>query len=88
LKTDDALPYWAVGTVHLAPEETPAFVSDEWNYSPELSVLLDNEGNPQAVVIEWYLYGIIAGPPEYRLSIKPWCHAEAKPGVYTFHLYK
>jgi hypothetical protein len=38
--------------------------------------------------ITWGLQGIAVGPPNHRLSFQPWCSAEAKPGVYTYYLYK
>lgn len=95
LRTNGSPAYWSVGTIRLASQERPAFVTQEWGLtnrlgegSPELSILLSTNGHPECVVIAWYLHGIVVGPPEYRLSFQPWCHSEAKPGVYAYHLYK
>jgi len=95
LHTNGSPAYWSVGTVRLAAQERPSFVTQRWGLtnrwgeeSPEISVMLSTNGQPECVVIAWYLHGIVAGPPEYRLSFQPWCYAEAKPGVYAYHLYK
>jgi hypothetical protein len=95
IHTNGSAAYWSVGTIRLAAQETPAFVTQLWGLtnrwskeSPEISVRLSTNRQPECVVIAWYLHGIVAGPPEYRLSFQPWCYAQAKPGVYAYHLYK
>ena len=95
IRTNGSPAYWSVGTVRLAPEERPAFLTEQFGLtnrwgdeSPEISVMLSSNGQPECVVIAWYLHGIVVGTPEYRLSFNPWCYAEAKPGIYAYHLYK
>ena len=87
--------YLPFGSIRLAASERPEFVSHEWGVTnsfgeeePEISVLLNSDGQPECVVISWYLYGIVAGTPDYHLRFQPWCYVEAKPGVYVYHLYK
>ena len=93
--TNGLAAYWSVGTARLAAQERPTFVTQRWGAtnvwgeeSPEISVRLSTNGQPECVVIAWYLHGIVAGPPEYRMSFHPWCYAQAKPGIYAYHLYK
>ena len=95
IRTNGAPAYWSVGSVRLAAQERPAFVSGEWGVtnswgeeSPEISIRLSSNGQPECVVFAWYLHGVVAGPAEYHLSFQPWCFAEAKPGIYAYHLYK
>jgi hypothetical protein len=95
LLTNGKPSYWSMGHVRLARQERPAFVTREWGLvnqwgeeCPEISVRLSTNGEPECVVIAWYLHGIAAGASDYRISFEPWCYAQAKPGVYVYHLYK
>jgi hypothetical protein len=88
LATNGAASYWSMGTVKLAAQEIPAGVTNAWQEPPEVSVHLSEAGQPDCVVLAWYLSGLAVGPPEYALSFKPWCSKQAKPGVYGYYLYK
>jgi hypothetical protein len=88
LFTNGAASYWSMGTVKLAAQEIPASITNAWHEPPEVSVHLSEAGQPDCVVIAWYLSGLAVGPPEYVLSFKPWCSKQAKPGVYGYYLYK
>jgi hypothetical protein len=88
LATNGAASYWSMGTVRLAASEIPDFITRAWSDQPEVSVRLSEAGQPECVVIGWYLHGLAVGPPEYVLSFQPWCTNQAKPGVYAYHLYK
>jgi hypothetical protein len=95
IQTNGRALYWPSGAVRLARQERPAFVTQQWGLTnrwghewPEISVVLSTNGQPECEVIGWYLHGIVVGAPDYRLSMEPWCHAEAKPGVYAYYLYK
>jgi hypothetical protein len=85
----------SIGSIRLAPKERPTFVTKQWGLTnkwgeeePELSVRLSTNGQPECVVIAWYLHGIVIGLPDYSLSFQPWYYAQARPGVYVYHLYK
>ena len=88
LATNGAASYWSMGTVRLAAQEIPASITNAWHEPPEVSVHLSEAGQPDCIVIAWYLSGLAVGPPEYVLSFKPWCSKQAKPGVYGYYLYK
>ena len=88
LVTNGAASYWSMGTIKLAPQEIPASITNAWHEPPEVSVHLSEAGQPDCVVIAWYLSGLAVGPTEYVLSFKPWCSKQAKPGVYGYYLYK
>lgn len=86
LATDGVSSYG--GTVRLAASEIPDFIKRAWSEKPEVSVLLSETGQPECVVIGWYLSGLAVGPPEYVLSFHPWYMNQAKPGVYAYHFDK
>ena len=95
IHTNGHASYWSEGSIRLAAQERPAFVTKEWGLTnswgeeePEISIKLSESGQPECVVIAWYLYGIAVGTPDYHLTFEPWCYVEAKPGVYVYHLYK
>lgn len=88
VRTLEGHPHQAIGDVSLAPEEVPTLIRSHLRSNPVVTVLLDRAGQPEAIAIQWYLYGIVAGPPEYRLTIEPWCYVEVRPGIYTYYLYK
>jgi hypothetical protein len=65
--TNDKALYWSKGAVRLAPTEIPGWLSGAWRGAPEVSIRLDDEGNPECTIIGWYLYGLIVGPTNYHV---------------------
>jgi hypothetical protein len=88
LKTEGEASYWAAGTVKLARSEVPDFIGRTWDEAPEVSVRVSQTGQPECVAVCWYLHGFVAGPSQYTLSFQPWYSAQARPGIYAYHLYK
>jgi hypothetical protein len=80
--------YWSEGSVKLAPAEVPTYLTHTWPETPEVSVRLSPAGQPECVVVGWYLYGIFVGPPSYRATENPWYLRQVQPGVYVYHGYK
>jgi hypothetical protein len=72
------------GGVRVAPEELPSFIKG----TPVVEILRSTDGKPNCVVVLWYIAGIVVGPPEYRMSLQPWCFTEAKSGIFAFYLEK
>lgn len=82
--------------VRLAREERPDFIKQQWGETnswgeedPEILVLLaDDTHKPEAIAINWYLYGIAVGPPNYQLSFGAYLTNSPKDGIYVYHFYK
>jgi len=88
--------YWTLDVYNLAPVETPAFIKDHWGetnrdglVSPLISIVLTN-GQPDYVVIawDWGSWGVLAGPPEFRVPFVPHGLNEVSPGLYTYFVEK
>lgn len=95
VETNGSASYRPMGDIQLAVKEIPPFIARQWGSTnnwgevfPEISIRLSADGQPECVMVTWGLQGIAVGPPNYRLSFQPWCSVEAKPGVYTYYLYK
>jgi len=85
-----------VPNIRLERDERPDFINQQWGKTnssgeedPEVLILLANGTHePEAVAINWYLYGIAVGPADYHLSFDPYLVTVAKPGVFVYHFYK
>jgi hypothetical protein len=84
-----------IRNVRLAMEERPEFIRSRWGETnsfgaeePELVVVVSTNGQPEHLVVSWYLHGIVIGQPDDNMPFKPWCSAKAQPGIYTYHFYK
>jgi len=49
---------------------------------------LSESGEPECITVEWYLFGLLAGPTNFTATFQPWYIVEAKPGIYAYHDYK
>jgi len=91
--------YWdQPPAVKLARQEKPEFIRQKWGETnefseeePEVFVVCDTNGQPQAVAVGWYMYGIRLGPADYQMdypssNIAP--YFQVKPGVYVYGNYK
>ncbi len=88
LRLDGKAAYWSQGTKKLASTEVPSFLTHTWPETPEVSIRLSPTGQPECIVIGWYLYGIFVGPPTYKATENPWYLRQLQPGVYVYHGYK
>lgn len=77
--------YWSKGTVRLAPSEVPSWLSGAWGEAPEVSIRLDDGGNPECTTIGWYLYGLIVGSTNYYVTNagngSEWYKLQAKSSI-------
>jgi hypothetical protein len=91
ISTNGEASYWSLGRVQLAPSEIPEFVSAEWKEGerPEVSIGVSNSGEPEFVVVAWYLKGVVFGDDRYRSPLsEPNYQQQIVPGVYAYYLYK
>lgn len=90
IQTNGQASYWSPGKVRLADEEMPDFVKQwakthRYERLPELSIVATTNGEAECIAICWYEYGIVVGPPEYRLSFWSRFNTQIKPGVFAYH---
>ena len=95
LRTNQGTRWFPWTKIRLAEEEKPAFVIEQWGRTnrwgeeyPEIQILCSTNGQPECVVIAWYLHGIVVGPPDYQFAFNTWYYAKAKPGIYVYHIEK
>ncbi len=91
VSTNGEASYWSLGRVQVARSEVPDFVSAQWKETepPEISIGLSDSGEPEFVVVAWYLRGVVFGNERYRLPLsEPNYHQQVVPGVYAYYLYK
>jgi hypothetical protein len=81
--------------VRLSPSEKPEFIRNRWGETnqwgseePQIFILRSAEGQPESIVVAWYMHGLVFGRPGYRLPFEPWYQIQSAPGVYGFAFSK
>ena len=71
VSTNGEASYWSLGRVQVARSEVPEFVSATWKKiePPEISIGLSDSGEPEFVVVAWYLKGVVFGDERYRQAV-------------------
>ena len=95
LRTNHGSRWFPCTDIRLAEDERPAFINERWGRTndwgqgdPEIVIVRSTNGQPECVVIAWYLHGIVVGPPDYQFAFNVWYYAKAKPGIYAYHVEK